>query len=95
MGRGVVYVCVRRGVGGGGVHCTCFNLSSDRMLEMFPIAFLNFSTAFSSSSSSTKDGFAGIFGGGLIPSDFGIPITTSNMTPQAVRVSCPEQHFTE
>jgi len=66
---------------------TCFNLSRARMLEMDAMAVLNFSTAFSSSSNSTNEGLAGIFGGRCIPSDFGMPVTTSYITPQAVLAS--------
>ena len=58
------------------------------MLEMEAMAVLNFSTASSSSSNSTKEGLAGIFGGRCIPSDLGIPVTTSNITPQPVLTSC-------
>ena len=57
------------------------------MLEMDAMAVLNFSTAFSSSSNSTNEGLAGIFGGRCIPSDFGMPVTTSYITPQAVLAS--------
>ena len=57
------------------------------MLEMEATAVLNFSTAFSSSSNSTNEGLAGIFGGRCIPSDLGIPVTTSNITPQPVFTS--------
>ena len=57
------------------------------MLEMEATAVLNFSTAFSSSSNSTNEGLAGIFGGRCIPSDLGIPVTTSNITPQPVFIS--------
>ena len=66
---------------------TCFNLSRARMFEMDAMAVLNFSTAFSSSSSSTNEGLAGIFGGRCIPSDFGMPATTSYITPQAILAS--------
>ncbi len=55
------------------------------MLVMEVIAVLNFSTAFSSSCSSTNEGLAGILGGGCMPSDLGMPITTSYITPHAVR----------
>ena len=55
---------------------------------MEAMAVLNFSTAFSSSSNSTNEGLAGIFGGRCIPSDLGIPVTTSNITPQPVLTSC-------
>ena len=67
---------------------TCFSLSNDSILVIEVIAVLNFSTAFSSSCSSTKEGLAGILGGGCIPSDLGIPITTSYITPHAVLCSC-------
>ncbi len=74
------------------VYQTCLSLSKASVLAMAAIPLLNLSTAFSSSSSSTKEGLAGILGGGSIPSLFGMPLTTSNITPQLVRQSYETNH---